>query len=171
MWARNARNEEMMTRKGSLSKPLGLLITFAFFAACGDAAEEAPPPPAAVEPSAPAPAPAPAAPGAAADLPVPAGATAEMVAQGQQVFVGTGICFTCHGQNAQGTPLGPSLVDGNWLWIEAPEQDLLTKLTTLIRTGVAEPREYPAPMPPMGGASLSEDQLNAVAAYVAALNS
>ena len=154
-------------RKRSLS--VGLMMTVAVLGACGDGGEDAaPPPPAAVQPSAPAPA-APAAPGG--DLPVPAGATAELVSQGQQVYAGQGICFTCHGQQGQGTPLGPNLNDGEWLWVESPESDLLTQLETIIRTGVAQPREYPAPMPPMGGASLSDDQVRAVAAYVAALNS
>ncbi|MEX2582905.1 MAG: cytochrome c [Gemmatimonadota bacterium] len=144
------------------------MIGLAVLGACGDSADEAPAPTPAAAPAAPAPAPAPVP--AAADLPVPAGATAEMVVEGQQVFVGAGICFTCHGQQAQGTPLGPSLADGEWLWIEAPEEDLVTKLAAVIRTGIAEPQEAPAPMPPMGGASLTEEQLQGVSAYVAALN-
>jgi mono/diheme cytochrome c family protein len=155
--------------RSSLSRSVGLLIAISVIAACGDGADEAPAPPPSAAPAAPAPAPA--APAAsAADLPVPEGATAEMVAQGQQVFAGAGICFTCHGQGGLGTPLGPALADGEWLWIEAPEQDLVNKLAERIQTGVPEPREYPAPMPPMGGASLNEEQVHAVAAYVAALN-
>jgi len=161
-------NEERMMDTGPL-KAMGLVFALVTLGACGgDAADEAPPPPA-VQPSAPAPAPAAPAAGAA-DLPVPPGATAELVAQGQQVFNGPGICFTCHGQNGQGTPLGPNLADGEWLWIENPEQDLIAKLEEQIRTGTPQPREYPAPMPPMGGASLNDEQIRAVASYVAALN-
>jgi mono/diheme cytochrome c family protein len=47
---------------------------------------------------------------------------------------------------------------------------MMTQMVAVIRTGVAQPREYPAPMPPMGGANLSEDQLQAVSAYVLSLN-
>jgi mono/diheme cytochrome c family protein len=92
-----------------------------------------------------------------------------MVEQGRQLFHGQGICFTCHGQNGQGTPLGPNLVDGQWLWVTA-EGDRFEQMVTIIRTGVTQPKEYPAPMPPMGGASLNEDQLRAVSAYVYSLD-
>ena len=36
----------------------------------------------------------------------------------------------------------------------------------LISKGVPTPKQYRSPMPPMGGAQLSDDDLNAVAAYV-----
>ena len=96
---------------------------------------------------------------------VPEGATAEQVAQGQQLFTGQGICFTCHGMDATGTQLAPNLTDGEWLWIDPAQGDLLTQVATLIETGVAQPKEYPAPMPPMGGAQLNQDQVQALAAY------
>ena len=38
-----------------------------------------------------------------------------------------------------------------------------------ITTGVASPKNYRGPMPPMGGGQLSQDQLAAVAAYVHSL--
>ncbi|MEX0912855.1 MAG: c-type cytochrome [Gemmatimonadota bacterium] len=158
----------------SLLKTLAVVLVAGTFAACGDAGDEAPPP-ATIDPAAapaettpePVPEPEPAdAPAADA----PAGATPEQIEAGRQVYTGAGICFTCHGQQAEGTPLGPNLNDGDWLWIEDPETDLHTKLVTLIRTGVTQPAEYPAPMPPMGGASLSEEQLESVAWYVVSLN-
>ena len=34
-----------------------------------------------------------------------------------------------------------------------------------IQTGVPTPKKAPAPMPPMGGASLTPEQVRAVAAY------
>jgi mono/diheme cytochrome c family protein len=97
--------------------------------------------------------------------PLPAGVTQEMVEQGRQVFHGQGICFTCHGQNGAGTQLGPALNDGNWLWVTA-DGDRFAQMETVIRTGVQQPREYPAPMPAMGGVSLSNEQLRSVTAYV-----
>jgi hypothetical protein len=35
-----------------------------------------------------------------------------------------------------------------------------------ITTGVPQPKDYRSPMPPMGGAQLTPDQVSAVAAYV-----
>src|SRR5512134_541790 len=47
---------------------------------------------------------------------LPAGVTAETVAEGNTLFHGAGICFTCHGQNGTGvTGLGPALNDAEWL--------------------------------------------------------
>lgn len=162
--------------RNPLSNSMGLLVTVLFVTACGGA--DAPEPETAgdapLESEAPAPMPeaapaeAPASPGAA---PAASGGDAVMIAAGEQVYRGQGLCFTCHGQDAQGTPLAPNLTDSEWMWIEDPTTDLQTKLVTMIRTGVAQPQEYPAPMPPMGGAQLSEEQLQSVAAYVASISS
>jgi mono/diheme cytochrome c family protein len=35
-----------------------------------------------------------------------------------------------------------------------------------IRNGVMQPKKYRSPMPPMGGAQLTPEQVSAVAAYV-----
>jgi mono/diheme cytochrome c family protein len=40
----------------------------------------------------------------------------------------------------------------------------------IIKEGVPTPKEYRSPMPAMGGAELTSDQLAAVAAYVWALS-
>jgi mono/diheme cytochrome c family protein len=152
----------------NLSRSMGLIFSAVLLAGCPDAADDPAARPA--EPAAPAAGPA--APPATAPAPVgtiPPGATAEMVEQGRQVYAGAGICFTCHGQNGHGTPLGPNIADGEWIWLDEG-QDMMTQMVAVIRTGVSQPREYPAPMPPMGGANLSEDQLQAVSAYVLSLN-
>jgi glucose/arabinose dehydrogenase len=94
-------------------------------------------------------------------LPTPPGATASQVAAGMQVFRG-GSCAACHGQDAAGTAVAPSLVAGTWLWSDGS----LASLTETIRKGVAAPKQYRSPMPPMGGAQLSPDDLAAVSAYV-----
>ena len=106
---------------------------------------------------------------AIANLPVPEGATAAMVALGDRVYhgeLGGAACAGCHGANATGTPLGPSLTSRRWLWSDGSYAGMLKT----IREGVPNPKEYRSPMPPMGGAQLTPDQLTAVAAYVWALS-
>lgn len=92
--------------------------------------------------------------------------TPAMIALGDSVFhgrAGGGACFVCHGQDAKGTPgLAPNLTEGKWLHGDGGYGFLVD----LIERGVADPKEGSAPMPPMGGARLSADQLHAVAAYV-----
>ena len=108
-----------------------------------------------------APAPAPASP-APAPANLPAGVTQDMVAQGQQIFASTGNCFTCHGPDGKGTTLAPDLTDSEWINVSGMYDDI----ANVVRTGVATPKQYPAPMPAMGGASLNDDQVKQVAGYV-----
>ena len=107
-----------------------------------------------------------AAPAAAPAVPanLPAGVTAEMVAQGQQIFTSTGNCYTCHGPDAHGTQLAPNLTDQTWLNITGKYDEIVN----LVHTGVPHPKDpsHAAPMPAMGGAQLTDDQVKAVAAYV-----
>jgi len=101
----------------------------------------------------------------AAGLPAPAGATKAMVALGDRIFhgqVGGGTCTGCHGANAKGTPLGPDLTDTQWLWGDGSYAAIVKTITA----GVPQPKQYRSPMPPMGGAQLSSDQVSAVAAYI-----
>jgi glucose/arabinose dehydrogenase/mono/diheme cytochrome c family protein len=103
--------------------------------------------------------------GAAAGPPVPEGATREMVALGDRVYhgqVGGAACAGCHGANGTGTPVGPDLSSKKWLWSDGSFAGILK----VIQNGVPEPKKFRSPMPPMGGAELSSDQLSAVAAYV-----
>lgn len=86
---------------------------------------------------------------------------------GKALFEGKGNCFTCHRQDARGTPLAPDLTDSTWVNFEArPGQE---EVERLIREGVADPREHPAPMPPMGGASLSDEEITQLAEYILTL--
>lgn len=94
---------------------------------------------------------------------LPEGVTAEMVAQGGDIFHNQGLCYTCHGQNAQGGPLAPNLTDDEWLNVETGAYQ---EIVELVKTGVPQPVQYQAPMPPMGGASLNDQQVQSVAAYV-----
>jgi glucose/arabinose dehydrogenase/mono/diheme cytochrome c family protein len=102
-------------------------------------------------------------------LPVPEGATPAMVALGDRIYhgeVGGAACAGCHGANATGSPLGPSLTAHKWLWSDGSYAGILRT----IREGVPHPKQYRSPMPPMGGAQLTPDQLSALAAYVWALS-
>lgn len=131
------------------------LVVLGVVAGCGGGdAGDAEPAPATPEPSPP--------PAAAAP------ASGDLVAQGLEVFNGAGLCMTCHGNGGTGTALAPSLVDDTWLWIDS-SQPLEPQISTIVHEGVPEPKEHPAPMPVMGGGSLSEAQITAVAAYVASL--
>lgn len=89
-----------------------------------------------------------------------------LVDRGREVFNGAGGCTACHGSDATGTALAPNLTDAEWLNIDGS----YGALAGLIRTGVPQPKRYPTPMPPMGGANLSDAQICAVAAYVYSLS-
>ncbi len=102
---------------------------------------------------------------AASNLPVPEGATREMVLLGERIYrgqVGGAACTGCHGESGEGTPLGPDLTGKKWLWSDGSYAGIAKTITE----GVLQPKQYRAPMPPMGGAQLTPDQISALAAYV-----
>jgi mono/diheme cytochrome c family protein len=88
-----------------------------------------------------------------------------MVALGNRIFhgeVGGAACTGCHGADGAGTPLGPNLADTEWLWSDGSVDGIASTITQ----GVMQPKQYRAPMPPLGGAQLSPEQVRALAAYV-----
>lgn len=87
---------------------------------------------------------------------------ADMIERGKSVFNSNGICFTCHGGGGKGAALGPNLTDS--VWIDT-EHDM-AKIAAVVRNGVSSPKEHPAPMPPMGGVRLTDEEICAVSAYV-----
>jgi glucose/arabinose dehydrogenase/mono/diheme cytochrome c family protein len=96
---------------------------------------------------------------------LPAGATPEMVALGERIYrgqVGGAACTGCHGDKGQGSPLGPNLTGNKWLWSDGS----LAGIAKTITDGVPRPKNYRSPMPAMGGAQLTTDQVSALAAYV-----
>jgi glucose/arabinose dehydrogenase/mono/diheme cytochrome c family protein len=100
---------------------------------------------------------------------VPEGATRKMVALGDRIYhgqVGGAACAACHGASGKGSPLGPDLTDKEWLWSDGSYAGIAKTITE----GVMHPKQYRSPMPPMGGAQLTPDQLSAVAAYVWSLS-
>jgi mono/diheme cytochrome c family protein len=78
---------------------------------------------------------------------LPAGVTQEMVDKGKAIFTGSGNCYACHGQNAQGM------------------------IAEYVKAGVTkEQSKSGIPMPPRGGSKITDDEVNLVAAYVYSLS-
>jgi mono/diheme cytochrome c family protein len=98
----------------------------------------------------------------AADMELPEGVTAAMVAEGETIFTGEGLCFTCHMQGGVGGPLAPDLTDDTWTNIDGSYESIVQNVIA----GVLEPKEFVSPMLPRGGSSISDEQVRAVAAYV-----
>ena len=91
-----------------------------------------------------------------------------MVALGNRLYHGQAgaICTTCHGDNAKGSPLGPNLTTGKWLWSSGSLQGIAKTITD----GVPQPKQFRSPMPPQGGATLTHNQVLALAAYIWSLS-
>lgn len=173
--------EHMKTRNGSRSsarldgRTVAVVGLFAALAvACGGGEKKAGGESAAAAPGGAGATAAAAAPGgAAAALPTPmpgvapAGATPAMLAEGDSIFHGLkagGLCQTCHGPDAAGTPLAPPLANKQqWLTGDG-SYDFIQKRVT---TGMPQPTPpYSSPMLPFGGAQLTPDQVKSVSAYV-----
>jgi mono/diheme cytochrome c family protein len=95
--------------------------------------------------------------------------TPQQIALGDSIFhgqVGGGTCTACHGQDAKGTAVAPDLTDSQWINGDGSYQFIVNTVTT----GVPKPKQHPAPMPPKGGAPLTDEQVKAVAAYVYSLS-
>jgi mono/diheme cytochrome c family protein len=90
--------------------------------------------------------------------------TPQQIALGDSIFhglVGGGTCSACHGQDAKGTAVAPDLTDQQWINGDG-SYDFMVRTVT---DGVPKPKQHPAPMPPKGGAPLTDEQVKAVAAY------
>ena len=95
---------------------------------------------------------------------LPQGVTQEMVDQGQDLY-GT-VCAACHGQGGTGSAAAPPLNDSDWIHISGQ----FPEIVTIINNGVPNPRQYGAAMPPRGGGSFDDAQIQAISAYVYALS-
>jgi mono/diheme cytochrome c family protein len=93
-----------------------------------------------------------------------------MLALGDSVFhgkIGAALCYVCHGPAGKGVAgLGPNLTDKEW----TNGDGSVAFIAKTVTDGVPKPKKFPAPMPPKGGGSLNEAQVNAVAAYVYSLS-
>lgn len=93
--------------------------------------------------------------------PLPPGLSAQAVQAGHQLYAP---CAVCHGPDAGGTQLGPSLRDEPFLQTAGG----LEAIVQVIRSGVAEPEEFEVPMPAYAG-DLTDEQIRSLASYVLAL--
>ena len=92
---------------------------------------------------------------------LPEGVTVEMVREGRELFTGGGICFTCHLAEGTGGPLAPDLTDDVWINVDGEYRSIVE----LVKTGVPQPVEHPGAMLPRAGLPLTDEQVEAVAAY------
>jgi mono/diheme cytochrome c family protein len=103
----------------------------------------------------------------AAKSPGAAGATysPEMVAKGDALFHGSANCYACHGSKGEGL-VGPNLTDAEWLHSKGSYEEIVAQ----IHAGVPkDSSKSGVPMPPKGGATLTDDDVKAIAAYVHSL--
>lgn len=94
---------------------------------------------------------------------LPPGVTREVAVQGRKLYAES--CVVCHGQNGEGTQLGSSLADAEWVQAQG---GTLEAIEQVVREGVAEPENYPVPMHPYGEL-LNPEQIRAVSAYTYSL--
>ncbi len=88
-------------------------------------------------------------------------------AAGRRIFNGPGNCFSCHGPDAAGTAMAPTLHAHEWLKIDGS----YAAIVGLVNAGVPHPAgPYTEPMPSRGGAPLDSAQVCSVAAYVYSLS-
>ncbi len=93
---------------------------------------------------------------------LPEGVTVAMVEEGRELFLGNGgICYSCHLPDATGGPLAPDLTDDTWLNVDGRYESIVE----VIKTGVAQPIEALGVMLPRAGMPLTDEQVEAVAAY------
>ena len=90
--------------------------------------------------------------------------TDAMVQEGQQIFVGAGICATCHGPGGTGV-IGPDLTDAEWLIGDGEYDQLVAQISEGVSAAEAT-NPLGAIMPPKGGSAITETQVRSVAAYV-----
>lgn len=89
-----------------------------------------------------------------------------LIARGEAVFHGPGNCYACHGSKGEGL-VGPSLTDSEWIH----SKGTLEEIEAQINHGVLkEESKSGIPMPPRGGATISDEDVKACAAYVHSLS-
>lgn len=97
---------------------------------------------------------------------LPLGITPEIIEMGSEVFHDRGNCADCHGDDATGDE-GPNLTDNQWLHLRGSYLSIVNQINKGVpfersRTGIV--------MPPRGGSSIGDADVNAVAAYVWAIS-
>ena len=102
------------------------------------------------------------------EVQLPEGVTMEMVNQGREIYSGAGLCYVCHGADGQGMPgLGANLVDSEWIHSDSSFEGIVQ---TVMNGVDASNSTTGTAMPPKGGSGITDEQVNAVAAYVYTLS-
>ena len=96
----------------------------------------------------------------------PAAVTPAAIAKGDTIYHKAGLCYACHGSNAEGA-VGPNLTDAEWLHGDGSYDMIVATVTSGVP---ADKAKKGIPMPPKGGSSLTEEEVKAVAAYVYSLS-
>lgn len=89
------------------------------------------------------------------------------VERGRRLYLGRAACQNCHGRRGRGVSgMAGSLADREWVRVDGSAESLLE----IVRSGVPAARSPTGvPMPPRGGARLTEEEMRAVVAYVLSL--
>jgi mono/diheme cytochrome c family protein len=101
---------------------------------------------------------------------LPAGVTAATIAEGKTLYEATtSNCSRCHGVDAKGTTRGPNLSDSTWSQMDGSYPEIVR----IINEGVPSAKvkgPFQVMMRPKGGATLTDAQVNSIAAYVWSLS-
>jgi mono/diheme cytochrome c family protein len=144
---------------------LGAVFALVVMAGCGDEGEQQ----ASAETPEMAPAESQAMEGEEQEMELPEGVTMEMVNQGETIYSGSGLCYTCHGANGEGVQgLGANLNDDEWMHSDGSFEGIVTTIMNGVDTSASSTG---TPMPAKGGSGISDEQVRAVAAYVWTLSS
>ncbi len=93
----------------------------------------------------------------------PAGVTDSIIERGSMVYHGPAKCSSCHGPRGEGSELGPSLRDDEWIRGAGSYEEILERVVHGVPRSETETGE---PMPMRGVSELSDSDVRAVAAYV-----
>ena len=96
---------------------------------------------------------------------LPPGVTPALIADGEKIFKGAGLCHACHGPDGKGIEAikAPNLTDTLWLHSTGTYDDVVRQVTNGVPS---EKSKSGGVMAPRGGTPLSDAQVKAVAAYI-----
>jgi mono/diheme cytochrome c family protein len=94
---------------------------------------------------------------------LPQGVTAQQGNEGRTLYRRN--CVMCHGEGAEGTQLGPSLVDNEW----SRGTGAFDEIIQVVAEGAPATEQFKVPMPPKGNGTFNDAQIRAVSAYAYSL--
>jgi mono/diheme cytochrome c family protein len=96
--------------------------------------------------------------------------TPEQIEQGRQLF-NTGVCARCHGANGEGGFSGPNLQGKAWAQTGGTYRNIVSVIKDGVQLSDIRDPAFRRPMPPRGGdMRLTDEQVNAIAAYIYSLS-